>query len=51
MNAERAKKGVAPLTVDRELVRLAGIRSAELANQKDGASIYVNGKAHVRTDG
>ena len=50
MNAERAKKGVAPLTVDRELVRLAGIRSAELANQKDGASIYVNGKAHVRTD-
>ena len=51
MNAERAKKGVAPLTVDRELVRLAGIRSAELANQKDGASIYVNGKAHVRADG
>ena len=51
MNAERAKKGVVPLTVDRELVRLAGIRSAELANQKDGASIYVNGKAHVRTDG
>lgn len=51
MNAERVKKGVAPLTVDRELVRLAGIRSAELANQKDGASIYVNGKAHVRTDG
>ena len=51
MNAERTKKGVAPLTVDRELVRLAGIRSAELANQQDGASIYVNGKAHVRTDG
>jgi len=51
MNAERAKKGVKPITVDTELVRLAGIRSAELANQAGGASIYVNGKAHVRLDG
>ena len=51
MNAERAKKGVKPITVDTELVRLAGIRSAELANQVGGASIYVNGKAHVRLDG
>lgn len=51
MNAERAKKGVKPIAVDTELVRLAGIRSAELANQAGGASIYVNGKAHVRTDG
>ena len=51
MNAERAKKGVKPIAVDTELVRLAGIRSAELANQAGGASIYVNGKAHVRLDG
>ena len=51
MNAERAKKGVKPISVDNELVRLAGIRSAELANQAGGASIYVNGKAHVRLDG
>ena len=51
MNAERAKKGVKPIQVDQELVRLAGIRSAELANQSGGASIYVNGKAHVRLDG
>ena len=51
MNTERAKKGVKPITVDTELVRLAGIRSAELANQAGGASIYVNGKAHVRLDG
>ena len=51
MNAERAKKGVKPIAVDAELVRLAGIRSAELANQAGGASIYVNGKAHVRLDG
>ena len=51
MNAERAKKGVKPIVVDTELVRLAGIRSAELANQAGGASIYVNGKAHVRLDG
>ena len=51
MNAERAKKGVKPITVDTELVRLAGIRSAELATQAGGASIYVNGKAHVRLDG
>ena len=51
MNAERAKKGVKPISVDTELVRLAGIRSAELANQAGGASIYVNGKAHVRLDG
>ena len=51
MNAERAKKGVKPIAVDTELVRLAGIRSAELANQSGGASIYVNGKAHVRLDG
>ena len=51
MNAERAKKGVKPISVDNELVRLAGIRSAELANQVGGASIYVNGKAHVRLDG
>ena len=51
MNAERAKKGVKPITVDTELVRLAGIRSAELANQAGGTSIYVNGKAHVRLDG
>lgn len=51
MNAERAKKGVKPIQVDQELVRLAGIRSAELANQAGGASIYVNGKAHVRLDG
>ena len=51
MNAERAKKGVKPITVNTELVRLAGIRSAELANQAGGASIYVNGKAHVRLDG
>ena len=51
MNAERAKKGVKPIAVDTELVRLAGIRSAELANQVGGASIYVNGKAHVRLDG
>ena len=51
MNAERAKKGVKPISVDTELVRLAGIRSAELANQTGGASIYVNGKAHVRLDG
>ena len=51
MNVERAKKGVKPIAVDKELVRLAGIRSAELANQAGGASIYVNGKAHVRLDG
>ena len=51
MNAERAKKGVKPIAADNELVRLAGIRSAELANQAGGASIYVNGKAHVRLDG
>ena len=51
MNAERSKKGVKPIAVDTELVRLAGIRSAELANQAGGASIYVNGKAHVRLDG
>ena len=51
MNAERAKKGVKPIAVDTELVRLAGIRSAELANQAGGVSIYVNGKAHVRLDG
>ena len=51
MNTERAKKGVKPIAVDTELVRLAGIRSAELANQAGGASIYVNGKAHVRLDG
>ena len=51
MNAERAKKGVKPIAVDTELVRLAGIRSTELANQAGGASIYVNGKAHVRLDG
>ena len=51
MNAERTKKGVKPIAVDTELVRLASIRSAELANQAGGASIYVNGKAHVRLDG
>ena len=51
MNAERAKKGLKPLAVNNTLVRLAEKRSAELANQADGASIFVNGKAHVRLDG
>ena len=51
MNAERAKKGLKPLAVNNTLVRLAEKRSTELTNQADGASIFVNGKAHVRLDG
>ena len=51
MNAERAKKGLKPLAVNDTLVRLAEKRSTELTNQSGGASIYVNGKAHVRLDG